>query len=255
MRLAEQSASDEMGRLDGRRIVVTRSADRSAELIGILQTEGADVVELPLIETVDASDGGRALREAMAHLDEYDWLVVTSPEGARRVLAASGNTTEDGHLPVPVKIAAVGRATAATFGRVDLVPDVHTGAALGAAFPPGPGRVLFAAARDAGPDFESAVRAKGWNVHRITAYETRSVAVDARWSREVVTADAVIFASGSAVRSWVQSLGGSVPRLVVAMGPTTARVLAESGIAPVTVAGEQTVTGLVEAVIDALGAT
>lgn len=235
-----------MGRLDRRRIIVTRAADRAGGVSDMLRAEGAEVVELALIETVDAPDAGEALRAALSQVQSYDWLVVTSPEGARRVRALVDDDTLRN-----IRIAAVGRATAETIGRADLVPEVQTGAALGREFPTGAGSVLFAAALDAGTDFETAARAKGWTVDRITAYATRPIAVDAR-REDLDTADAVLFASGSAARSWVHSLGTSMPDVVVAMGPSTARVLDELGIGGVTVASVQSVEGLVDAVIGRL---
>lgn len=237
-----------MGRLDRFRVIVTRSRDGSAALADLLRAEGADVVDIPLIETVDPPDAGQDLSRALDDIDTYEWLVVTSPEGARRVrkMCDVGRTN--------VRIAAVGTATADAIGRVDLVPDVHTGAGLGAAFPSGTGRVLLAVALDAGVDFEHAARSKGWTVDRIAAYATRAIAVDASsFADSVASADAVVFASGSAVRAWVQSLGSSVPRHVVAMGPSTARVLSDSGIGPVAVAAEQSLRGLVDAVVEELG--
>lgn len=235
-----------MRRLTGRRIIVTRSADRAGALCDLLSAQGADVVEIPTVETAAAPDGGMALHSALASLGDYEWLVVTSPEGARRVRRALPDVDRQ-----TVKIAAVGRATADVIGRVDLVPDVQTGAALGESFPNGTGRVLFAAALDAGTDFEAAARAKGWTVDRVTAYATQPVEIDTERARaSVSTADAVIFASGSAARSWVRSLGNTMPAHVIAMGPSTARVLDELGIAPVVVAGEQSLDGLVAAVVE-----
>lgn len=235
-----------MGRLDRRRIIVTRSADRAGTLSDLLRLEGADVVEVALIETADAPDGGEALRAALAGLEVYAWLVVTSPEGARRVRAVLDDI--DRH---DIQIAAVGRASADAIGRADLVPDVQTAAALGAAFPVGTGRVLFAAALDAGTDFETAARAKGWTVDRISAYATQPTSVEIR--RDILeNADAVLFASGSAARSWVRTLGSDFPPAVVAMGPSTARVLEELGVSGVSIAVEQSLHGLVDAVIERL---
>lgn len=237
-----------MGRLSGRRIIVTRSAERAAALTELLRVEGADVVELASIETVDAPDGGEGLREALESIDRYEWLVVTSPEGARRVRSAAPDL---GHSRV--RIAAVGRATAEAIGRADLVPAVHTGAGLGDAFPSGSGHVLLAVALDAGSDFEIAARAKGWTVNRIAAYATLPVPLDPRVVRDAVArADAVLFASGSAVGSWARSVGNEVPPLVVAIGPSTAQVLSDVGIAPVVIAVEQSLQGLVDTVVSEL---
>ena len=234
-----------MKRLAGRRIIVTRAADRGTELTDLLRNEGADVEEMPMTESVDPRDGGEALRTVLAKLDEYDWLVVTSPEGARRVRRIVPDIDRRS-----IGIAAVGRATADEIGRADLVPSVQTGLALGEEFPKGTGRVLFPAARDAGTEFESAARAKGWTVERITAYATEPIAIEVGRMRDAIArSDAVLFASGSSARSWVHSAGCEVPRVVVAMGPSTARVLDELGVAPVVVAADQSLQGLVDALI------
>ena len=46
------------------------------------------MIELPAIEIEDPDDGGAALRESrVAGIDSYDWLVLTSANGARRFLA------------------------------------------------------------------------------------------------------------------------------------------------------------------------
>lgn len=238
-----------MASLAGRRIIVTRSAERAGRLSDLVRARGAEVIEVALTETVDAPDGGEALRRALADVDAYQWLILTSPEGARRVREILGERPSATSGP---RIAAVGEATADAFGGADLVPEIHTAAALGAALPVGAGRMLFAAALDAGTDVETAAGAKGWTVERVTAYATRARPVDrASVDADLARADAVIFASGSAGRAWVESFGRDVPPVVVAMGPSTARVLGELGIESVIVAGEQSLEGLVDALQNA----
>lgn len=238
-----------------RRVIVTRAAEKSGPLIDRLRQFGLDVVEIPLTRTVDAADGGAALRNAVAQLSTYDWVVVTSPEGGRRVRDAL-NTSSDESTSRP-RFAAVGRATADALGGADLVPTVQTGAALGEAFPNGPGRVLLAVARDAGTDFERAAAAKGWTVDRIATYVTEPVPFTAeeitRMRAVIDDSDAVVMAAPSAVQSWVASLGPTMPTVVVAMGPSTAEALARAGFPRFTVATEQSLDGLVRAVVQALG--
>lgn len=234
-----------MGELDGRRIIVTRSAERARALSELLEARGAEVVEIALTETVDAPDGGQALRSALDRITEYDWLVVTSPHGARLVKSALEAVPRHS-----VRTAAVGSATSEALGGADLVPDVQTAAALGEAFPTGTGTVLFAAARDAGSDFERAARSKGWTVDRVTAYATRAVVIDRqRMDDAIARADAVVFVSGSAVRAWVTNAGTSAPDVIVAMGPSTEQVLVSEGFGPVSVAEEQSLHGVVETVV------
>ena len=147
-----------VGPLTGRTIAVTRAAEQAGPLVARLVALGASVREVPLIEIVDPLDGGAALRAAASSLDAYDWVVVTSPNGARRLLdaiAAVGAVADQPSWPswqrlggsnVPA-IAVVGPGTAQVFLEqgvaVDLIPRRAIGEGLVEAFPVGPGRVLF----------------------------------------------------------------------------------------------------------------
>src|SRR5947207_1640515 len=89
--------------LAGRSVVVTRAAEQASRLVATLAHRGATVVEVPTIVIMDAPDGGAALTDAVAHLDRYDWVVLTSTNGVQRFLAAGG-----GAAPAGVRIAVVG---------------------------------------------------------------------------------------------------------------------------------------------------
>jgi len=70
--------------LAGRTIIVTRAAERAGGLTSLLIDAGAKVLEIPVTTTVDALDGGQALQTAIDTIEQYEWVVVTSPEGAHR---------------------------------------------------------------------------------------------------------------------------------------------------------------------------
>ena len=74
--------------LAGRRVVIARAGDQIGRLRELLVAEGAEVIEVPTIAVVDPDDGGAALRTSMRDL--WDWVVVTSPNGAERAVAAAG---------------------------------------------------------------------------------------------------------------------------------------------------------------------
>ena len=228
---------------------MTRAAERACGLITLLHDQGAQVLEIPVTTTVDAVDGGRDLRTAINNIESYDWVVVTSPEGAHRFREAISSITS---VRQHFKVGAVGTATAAALGRADLVPNVQTGRSLGESFPSGSGRILLAVAESAGTDFEEAARHKGWTVHRVTTYRTIPITPDRDRKTEIVVADAITFASASSVRAWHDVFGTTMPKVVVAMGPMTATALTEIGISDVVVATEQSLTGLVEATSRAL---
>jgi uroporphyrinogen-III synthase len=235
--------------LAGRTIIVTRAADRAGGLTSLLIEAGATVLEIPVTTTVDAGDGGRDLQMAINNIEQYDWVVVTSPEGAHRFRDAIALL---GASPRQFKIAAVGTATAEAVGGADLIPNVQTGRSLGESFATGQGRILLAVAESAGTDFEVAARGKGWTVDRVTTYRTVSITPTRDRSGEISQADAITFASASSARAWHDVFGVTMPKVVVAMGPMTASALSELGIPDVVVATEQSLKGVVTATVEAL---
>ena len=76
------------GALADRTVVVTRAAEQASTLVERLRAGGATVVEVPTIAIADPADGGAALAAAVADLDGYDWVVLTSTNGAARYLGA-----------------------------------------------------------------------------------------------------------------------------------------------------------------------
>lgn len=235
--------------LAGRTIIVTRAADRAGGLTSLLIDAGATVLEIPVTRTVDAGDGGHHLRTAINNIEQYDWVVVTSPEGAHRFRDAIALL---GASPRQFKIAAVGTATAEAVGGADLIPNVQTGRSLGESFATGQGRILLAVAESAGTDFEVAARGKGWTVDRVTTYRTVSITPTHDRSGDISQADAITFASASSARAWHDVFGVTMPKVVVAMGPMTASALSELGIPDVVVATEQSLKGVVTATVEAL---
>jgi hypothetical protein len=71
--------------LDGRSVVITRSITQNESLRRLLEARGADVVEVPLIAIAEPDDEGRERDEVLQRFHEFDWIVVTSPNGAERV--------------------------------------------------------------------------------------------------------------------------------------------------------------------------
>jgi uroporphyrinogen-III synthase len=58
-----------------------------------------------------------------------------------------------------------------------------------------------------------------------------------------------LFASGSAVRGWVDVLGTQAPAVTVAIGPSTAQVAANLGLKIDVVAADHSLDGLVDGLV------
>lgn len=232
--------------LDGCTVVVTR--ERPGELGRLLTDAGATVDHVPLIEVVDPIDR-RPLGDALARLEEFDWLMVTSAAGAERVGATAQHAD--------VRLAAVGTATARRLsdlaGRpVDLVPSRQLAAELAAEFDRSghaPARILVAQADRASSVLGESLRAAGNDVTEVVVYRTRLREPTDDERRRIATADAMLLASGSAATSLMGSLGqgapSALPPIVVAIGPSTADAAVRSGLKVTSIAADHSLDGLV----------
>lgn len=239
--------------LAGRRVVVTRAAEQADDLAVLLREQGAEPVIVPLIEIVDPADHGVALADALARLDDYDWLFVTSPNGATRVAAALADR-RSASTNAPLQIAAVGTATAAALGCTpDLVAATQSADGLLAVFPYGSGRVLVAQAEGARPTLVDGLRERGWLVDPVIAYRTRLVRPDRGDMLRALAADALLFASGSAVVAWHEVFGSSTPPFVVAIGPSTAVAADKIGLKIDVIATDYSLSGMVACLLTYLG--
>ena len=193
------------------RVVVTRE-----ELVERVSALGHEPVLCELIRIERLGDEPIDARE-------YDWLVVTSPNGAHE-LGRRGMTAN--------RVAAIGQATADALRahglRVDLVAETHSQEGLRDVLPAG--RLLLAAAEGARRDVLDA--------DFVPLYRTIELAPEAPQG------DVALLMSGSAARA-LASTGARIP--VVAIGPQTAAEARSAGLEVVTVAETHDLDGLVEA--------
>jgi uroporphyrinogen-III synthase len=243
------------GRLIGRRIVVTRAAEQVGRLRQLLADEGAMVVEIPTIAIVEPADHGDSLRAALR--DVWDWVVVTSPNGAERAVDAAGGRA----AALALRWAVVGPGTSAALQARGVVPSLSPERFLAEglldAFPRPPadhrGRVLVAQAERARPALTDGLREQGWEVTTVTAYRTVPVRPSAELGEEARAADAVAFTSGSTVEGFLAAAGlDALPPVAAAIGPVTAAEAQARGVRIAAVAEPHTLEGLVTALTAAL---
>jgi uroporphyrinogen-III synthase len=233
-------------------------------LVDRLESEGATVVELPVIAIEDPPDRGRALEQAASRTTDghYDWLVLTSPNAASRFLAALGGRA----VPESTRWAVIGPGTAGTLSGggflPDLVPATSVAEALVDELPDPPaqtgrgatGRVLFPRAESVRGVLAAGLRAKGWLVDEVVAYRTVAGTPDPGALAAAARADAVAFTSSSTVDRTVALLGlDHVPPVVASIGPVTSASVVAAGLSVTVEATEHTIDGLVAALLTALG--
>jgi len=205
------------------KVIVTRPRDQAGPLVARLEQLGHEVVECPLIEIEPFDDP--------VDVDGYEWVIVTSPNGARELVRRAC-----GSLP---KVAAVGPGTAETLRELGIepafVPRVSSQDGLLEEFPRPEGRILFAAAEGARRRAIDALQADF-----VSLYRTRLVTPE-----QPPQGDVVVLASGSAARSFAV-LGAAVP--AVTIGPQTTKVAEEVGLRVAAEAETHDLEGLVGAV-------
>lgn len=243
--------------LFGRRVVVTRTRAQASALSRTLREAGAEPIEVPVIAIEDPADGGAALQSAVRVLASYDWVVVTSPNGAARMLAALSEAELDARAFGSARVAAIGPATAAALAaggvRADLVPERFVAESLLEAMAGAgePGRVLLARAEVARDVLPDGLRERGWAVDVVDAYRTVPAAVTDEQRAAIVGADVITFTSSSTVDRFVQAVGaGAVPPVVACIGPVTAATARAHGLAVDIEAEVHTVGGLVDALVE-----
>ena len=244
-------------------VVVTRAEERDGPLASELKSLGLPVLVWAAIRVLPADT--TRLEEALSRAGSFDWIVFTSRHG---VAAVTGRLSAP---PAGVRVAAVGRATAAVLKQhgwtVNLIPAEPNAAGLVAAFAassPAQGlRVLYPASSRALPTLALGLSQLGANVTTVEAYRTVSgTTLDVEDCRACIARDAVgavTFASPSAVAELENALGKEdLARLLsrapaVALGPTTARALTERGYSP-TLAESATLRGLARTSLQAVRA-
>jgi uroporphyrinogen-III synthase len=198
------------------KVVITRA--EVGELGRRLEALGHEVAHCPLIRT-------EPLGDEPLDLSGWDWVVVTSPNGARELGRRLARP--------PRHLAAIGPGTAEALAsaglRADLVPRVHTQEGLRDELPAG--RTLLAAAEGARRGVLDADFLPLYRTHELAAEPPRG--------------DVALLASPSAARALAAT--GAQMR-VVAIGPQTEAEARTLGLEVAAVADTSDLDGLVAAV-------
>ena len=254
--------------LAGRTILVTRARHQAGRLAEALRAVGADVVEIPAIAIVPP-DSYEELDRALLDLPQYQWLIATSTNAVEALRARLAVVDIPVEALAQLKIAAVGSATAAALRNLGLEVAVTPAEYVAESLVEALGsrmdgqRALLAraaVARDVVPD---ALRARGAAVDVVDAYRTVIPEESVRAIRTIFGSDgrvpdAATFTSSSTVTNFaalLRAAGLAMPAgmKAVSIGPVTSGTLRELGWEPAAEADPHDLSGLVTAVVRALG--
>ena len=279
--------------LSGKRLVVTRAAKQASGITARLTALGAEVIETPMIETRTLEcpcvipavilEGRRPDRitgissSVFDSLADFDVLAFTSVNGVESFFKQLFAAGYDVRILAGKKIASVGKITEKKlleYGiRCDYVPEDHTGEGLGkllatlvpqstegATSNPIPQILLLQGNLADDTMTKLLPQATRWVV-----YETLPVSELPEWKREAVeSADAVVFASSSAVENFVKVMPQSVegsdsyseprasnlnPRTSFCIGRLTEATARKHGFETVT-SDETTMDSLVKKIVE-----
>ncbi len=206
--------------LAGKTVLVTRSANQSGQLTARLQRDGATVVEMPALEIVPPSSW-QELDDALAHLADFDWLVLTSGNSVDYFFERLASQIRDIRALANIKIAVVGDKTAQNLEqrglRPDFVPPEFVADSLAAHFP-GPlqgTKILFPRVESGGRDIlVKDFSSRGADVVEVAAYQSRcpaAIAPTALAALQSRSVDVITFASAKTVKHFCQLLEQSQP--------------------------------------------
>jgi len=246
-----------------RRLLLTRSAGEG-DLGAALAARGVTVEARPTIELVPPRDP-QPVRLALERLDDYDWILFTSPNGVRFFADALRVAGLD-RSAARARLAAIGPGTARALGRwlraPDLVAERGDSEGLAAAL-----RGQVAAGQHAllvRPEVARAVLEQeleriGVRVEAVAFYRNVAARDVGAIANAIVAGryDIVVFTSPSSLARLLETaLPGLAPALRrasrVAIGRVTARALQEADLPAHAVAAEPTDGGLVRALLPLL---
>jgi uroporphyrinogen-III synthase len=251
--------------LAGRRIAVTRAREQSPELTAKLTALGAEVVELPLIQ-VSKQIEKDPLSDVMLELGGYDWIVFTSANGVRFFMEEFLRLFDDIRALGLLRFACIGDTTAAAIRafhlKIECQPKVATAEALAddlvATGSLDSAKVLVIRGNLNRDVIVTKLEEARAIVDCLQVYKTEKTDLSAEPAAadfRARGADAMLFASSSAVQSFVDqagalTLGKDAKRpLAGSIGPQTSETMKKVGMPIDFTAKTPSLDSLVEALV------
>lgn len=204
--------------LAGKKVLVTRPKEQMSRIADMLREQGAEVLEAPSIRIVPIINNKR-LMEAVTHIEQYNWLVLTSPSGAELFFKALKEQRMDVRKLAHLKIAVIGAGTkkvVEAFGMYpELMPSQYDGAHLGSALGERATeneKILIARAKIGNPELVELIQKRCQaQIDDIPLYDTvydGASYIDYNREFEEEETDYAMFTSASTVKGFVANTRG-----------------------------------------------
>lgn len=248
--------------LFGKTIVVTRDPRGNAEIAQRIIARGGHPVEWTTF-TIKSMMHTQACVSALAAINDYDWVIFTSPNGVAVFFDALHAMNKDARFFGSTKIASLGAKTASSleeYGiRADFVPTVFTGRELGRQLMASTNllgkKVLLLRSELASEDLPDVLKEAGATVNDVATYtavpkndEGGELAEQIRQGR----IHWLTFASPSAVTGFFEQIPVETVNAgqakVASIGPVTSEQLKSMGVRIDLEATEHTTDGMLDAI-------
>ena len=208
--------------LFGKRILVTRARAQASEFAGLLEANGAAVIQFPTIQ-IQPLEG-----VDIPSPNTYDWIIFTSANAVEIFYERLRENGKDARAFGRSRICAVGAKTVEALNRIgihpDFVPSHARGSAIAAEMRDVNGKkILLPRAKIATADLPNGLREQGAHVKDVPLYDTLKVVGDGDKRRDDIEADLlngsidfVTFTSSSTVTNFLEMFPTHAPTVLLA---------------------------------------
>ncbi len=256
--------------LTGKTILVTRATEQSSKFTNLLQQQGATVIEMPAL-TITPPSSWVDLDRAIATISEFNWLILTSANGVNYFFERLATLGKDSRILSGIKIAVVGKKTAAVLRQQHLQPDFippdFVADSLVDNFPEDLNRkkILFPRVETGGREvLVKELTDRGAEVIEVAAYQSKcpeKIELAAWRALQQKQIDIVTFASSKTVKNFERLIKSELPYsrsleslladiTIASIGPQTSKTCRELFGRVDIEAQEYTLEGLTKAVVN-----
>ncbi len=248
--------------LSGIKVGITGTPSFTGRLETVLKDYGAQVEKIAVMDVVSLADT-TPVQNCLRQLSSYTWIAFTSANGVRIFLKALLDSGRDYRSLGHVKLAAVGKGTDRELRvhglRADYIPQQYCTESLahGLAGQLKPeDKILIPRAVRGSEDLTRILSQAGISYEDVPLYDVKSLGLEGRDLAETIKGlDYLTFASGSGVESFLENLAEENRNVLkettlTAIGDVTAKVLEQAGFPADRIAGEFSISGLAECILE-----